>query len=157
MTALNSPLEVSVRVLALLVESYPVSVDVGRLVFMDHGVLNSADLGGPASIHPVLPTRIGELGLKRHLIEQGLDVMARAGYVELRSTDRGIEFLASDEAYSFTSILTSSYAVQLKDRARWVVSRLLSLTDEELRAEFDRAFGSWAEEFDLGPEGEVSS
>lgn len=42
----NSPVEVGVRVLAVLVESYPRALDLGQLVMLDHLVLNTADVDG---------------------------------------------------------------------------------------------------------------
>ncbi|MGL5824044.1 MAG: ABC-three component system middle component 2, partial [Nocardioides sp.] len=61
MTPLNGPLEVAVRVLMVLVEAFPEHLDLNRLVLLDHGLLHSADLGGPESLHPPVPIRAGEL------------------------------------------------------------------------------------------------
>jgi hypothetical protein len=147
-TVLNSPLEVGVRVLIVLTETFPESLDLSRLVLLDHGVINSGDLGGPSSIHPALPIRVGELSVKRSAVEEGLHVMLRAGLVEMAPTARGIEFRASDNAYSFISILASPYAGLLRDRARWIVRHFPDLSEETLRTELSSVFGSWAEEFD---------
>lgn len=46
---LNSPLEMGVRALMLLDEALPSPLDLRRLVLLDHGLLHSADLGGPAN------------------------------------------------------------------------------------------------------------
>ena len=59
-TPLNSPLEVGIRVLMLLAEAFPAGLDLNDLVLLDHGLLHSADLGGPESLHPPLPIRAGE-------------------------------------------------------------------------------------------------
>jgi hypothetical protein len=63
----------------ILTEAFLEHLDVNRLVLLDHSVLHTADLGGPESLHPPLPIRAGELGVKRTTIEQGLQVMLRAG------------------------------------------------------------------------------
>ena len=74
---LNSPIEVGIRVLMILVEAFPAHLDINCLVLLDHGLLHSADLNGPESLHPPIPIRVGELGMKRQHIEAGLQVMIR--------------------------------------------------------------------------------
>lgn len=155
---LNSPLEVGVRVLMILTEAYPKHLDVNRLVLLDHGILHSADLGGPESLHPPLPVRAGELGVKRNAIEEGLHAMVRADLVEMSTSDQGIEFVASDKAYSFVSVLASEYATALHDRVGWIFERFPDLSEEALRTELRSIFSSWSEEFapvDASTEGSV--
>lgn len=144
---LNSPLEVGVRVLMILTEAYPERLDVNRLVLLDHGVLHSADLGGPESLHPALPVRAGELGVKRTVIEEGLQVMVRAKLVDMSTGARGIGFGATDTAYSFVSVLVSDYATKLHERVEWVLGRFSDLSEETLRKEMRSIFSSWSEEF----------
>lgn len=53
MSPLNGPLESAIRILTVLAEAYPRSLDLNRLVLLDHGLLHSEDLGGPrVSTHP---------------------------------------------------------------------------------------------------------
>lgn len=144
---LNSPLEVGVRILMILTEAYPQRLDVNRLVLLDHGVLHSADLGGPESLHPPLPVRAGELGVKRTAIEEGLQVMVRARLVEMNAGDRGIEFVASDGAYAFVSVLASDYATTLHERIKWMFGHFGDLSEDALRAEMRSILSGWAEEF----------
>jgi hypothetical protein len=145
---LNSSLEVGVRVLMILNEAFPEHLDVNRLVLLDHGVLHSADLGGPDSLHPPLPIRVGELGVKRAVIEQGLQVMLRAGLVEMISKDSGIQFQASDRAFNFVSILDSDYAVALHSRVKWVLQYFTDLSEEAIRSQMRAIFDTWSEEFE---------
>ena len=146
-TALNSPVEVGVRVAMILTEAFPESLDINRLVLLDHGILNSADLGGPESLHPPLPARAGGLGVKRTSIEAGLQVMLRAGLVEMAPTPEGIQFRASETSYSFISILSARYAIALRERTKWVVQHFEDLSEGNLRSEMRAIFGRWAEEF----------
>lgn len=148
-TALNSPLEVGVRTLFLLVSAYPRRLDVNRLVLLDHSLLNSADLDGPESIHPALATRTSELGVKRTLIQQGLRILLRAELVQMSVLSDGIVFSASESAYGFTSILSTSYASMLRDRSGWAVDSFADLSEDALRSELHVVFGSWSEEFDI--------
>ncbi|WP_145964737.1 ABC-three component system middle component 2 [Rhodococcus rhodochrous] len=146
---LNSPLEVGMRVLMILAEAFPAHLDINRLVLLDHGLLHSADLNGPESLHPPIPIRVGELGVKRQHIEDGLHIMIRAGLVEMSAADSGIEFSANETSESFLNLLESDYAHALHDRARWVVEELGTVDDASLR-ELMRVISShWSEEFEV--------
>jgi hypothetical protein len=132
----------------LLSEAYPAHLDLNRLVLLDHGVLHSADLGGPESLHPPLPIRAGELGMKRTTIEQGLQVMIRAGLAEMQVGEEGIQFVASDRAYGFVNLLASEYAAGLHSRAVWVVNHFEDLSEPSLREQMRGIFDTWSEEFE---------
>lgn len=147
-TPLNSPLEVGIRVLMILAEAFPADLDLNRLVLLDHGLLHSADLGGPDSLHPPLPIRAGELGVKRRTIEDGLEAMTRAGLVQMYVSDDGFRFQASESAEGFVNLLSSNYAVALHDRASWVVGHFDDLSEATLRREMRTIFAHWSEEFE---------
>lgn len=146
---LNSPLEVGVRVLMILVEAFPAHLDINRLVLLDYGLLHSADLKGPESLHPPLPIRVGELGVKRQRIEAGLQVMIRAGLAEILAEESGIEFCATENAESFLKLLKSDYARDLHDRAHWIVEKLGTVDDARLRERMREISSHWSEEFEV--------
>ncbi|MFG2892107.1 ABC-three component system middle component 2 [Streptomyces sp. NPDC048248] len=123
MNPLNSPLEVGIRALVLLAETFPRRLDVAQLVYLDHAMLHSGHLdGGPASLHPELPVGPGELGMRRRLIEQGLVVLLRAGLADMTATEDGFLYGATDEAASFLEVLEAPYLGQLQERAEWLTS-----------------------------------
>lgn len=144
---LNSPVEVCLRTLFVLAEAYPEALDIGSLVLLDHGILNSADLGGPASLHPPLPARSGELGMKRQLIEDGLQILIRSELAELALDARGIQFRASEEAHGFTTLLQTPYASGLRERTKWIVEFLLPADEASIRNRMRSVLGNWTEEF----------
>lgn len=145
---LNSPLEVGVRVLMLLAEAFPAHLDLNRLVLLDHGLLHSADLGGPESLYPPLPIRSGELGVKRRTIQGGLEVMIRAGLAQMDAGEDGIRFQASEDAEGFVNLLVTSYAEALHDRASWVVDHFGALEESALRQQMRDVSAHWSEEFE---------
>lgn len=147
-TPLNGSLEMGLRVSAVLTAAFPHSLDVSRLVLLDHAVLHSGDLGGPASIHPDLPIKSGELGIKREWISRGLDFACRVGLAEGLPTAQGIEFRASEDAPGLLSLMTSQYYVALAERTNWAVDYFADLNDEALRAHMSEVFGHRSEEFD---------
>src|SRR5262245_19300740 len=107
MQPLNSPLELGVRALIILTAAFPRSLDLDRLVLMDYCLLHSADLGGPTSVLPAVPTRGGELGIKRSVLEHGVQVMSRAGMVALVASAGGVTYTASEEAAPFLRLVDS--------------------------------------------------
>jgi len=146
---LNGPLEVGLRVLMILVEAFPAHLDINRLVLFDYGMLHSADLDGPDSLHPPIPVRVGELGVKRQHIEDALEVMIRAGLAEMSAEGSGIEFRASETTESFLGLLESAYARALHDRAHWVVEKLGDVDDSRLRERMREISSHWSEEFEV--------
>lgn len=146
---LNSPLEVGIRILMILVEGFPAQFDMNRLVLLDYGLLHSADLSGPESLEPPIPVRVGGLGVKRQRIDAGLQVLIRAGLAEIRTEASGIEFCATEDAESFLKLLKSEYAHALHERALWVVERLGNLDIEGLREYMRKISAHWSEEFEV--------
>ena len=147
-TPLNGPLEVAVRVLMVLVEAFPEHLDLNRLVLLDHGLLHSADLGGPESLHPAVPIRAGELGIKRELVQRGVEVLVRSSLAQMETRLDGIRFWASENAEGFAGLLETEYARALSARASWVVSHFADLSDAEMREAMRMVSGHWAEEFE---------
>ncbi|MET9615404.1 ABC-three component system middle component 2 [Kitasatospora indigofera] len=121
MNPLNSPLEVGVRALVLLAETYPKGLDLAQLVVLDHAMLHSGDLHGPDSLHPDMPAQPGALGMKRRLLEEALVVLVRAGLAGVSATREGIEYHATEQGPGFVDILEAPYVEQLRERAEWAV------------------------------------
>jgi hypothetical protein len=130
----NTPLESGLRSAALLLAAYPKSCDIQRLVQYDHLIVHSGDVeSGPQSIHPAGPNRSGELLVRRKLVEQGLEFMARRLVIETSfDASGGIMYRAGEYAVVFMGALTSEYAEILKERAAWVINRFQDMSNEEL-------------------------
>ena len=145
---LNGPLEIAVRVLTVLTEAFPTRLDLNKLVLLDHALLHSADLGGPESLHPPVPIRSGELGMKRERIQEGVEVLMRADLAHMEPTPQGIHFWASERAAGFIRLLETEYARALTERAMWVVEHFGDMSDADLRGAMLTVSGHWAEEFE---------
>ncbi len=63
----NSSLEAGVRAVSFLNSYFPESLDFEHLMIIDYVLVNSADFGGPESLHPETPNRQGELSLEEKL------------------------------------------------------------------------------------------
>ncbi|BCN78910.1 ABC-three component system middle component 2 [Prescottella equi] len=147
MNPLNSPIETGVRVLMVLTSAFPDRLDLNRLVLLDHGLLHSADLGGPPSLHPPIPIRASELGVRRAAIEYGLEVLIRADLAHAGLSANGIEYWAGERADGFIGLLDTNYAAALWARALWVVTKYQGLDEVAIRHELNAVAGHWTEEF----------
>ncbi|MFJ6610029.1 ABC-three component system middle component 2 [Streptomyces sp. NPDC091289] len=132
------------RVLALLDEVSPRALDIAQLAYLDYCMLHSGEFGGPGSLHPTLPAGPGELGVKRKLIESGLQLMLRASMVEVRAERIGIVYAASDSAEGFLNVLDSKYIEDLKVRAKWVAGEIASMNEQNLGEAMKRIYATWA-------------
>lgn len=145
---LNSPLEIGIRVVALLTALYPERSDIARIVLLDHAVLHSSDFVGTNSLHPEIPGRVGELGVKRALIQEGITIMRRRGLITQDLTNTGIYFRASEDALPFLESMDASYLVRLRERCGWAAATFGGFDDNDIRARLAVVFGNWAEEFE---------
>lgn len=146
-TAFNSPLEIGIRSLVILTAVFPESLDLQYLTSFDYLTLHTGDVGGPESLHAQVPLRSGELIVRRTLIERGLLLMISRGLVERLVSPNGFQFIASEDAGAFLSMLSSHYTLKLKERAEWVATTFGESTPEELQALNRRFFKEWSPQF----------
>lgn len=145
----NSPIETGMRALILLAQSYPSQLDLQRLLEYDYIMVHTGDVDGPASIHPALPLRSGELLVRRQLIERGLMLMISRGLVTRHATPNGFFYQAEDDAGPFLDALDAEYLNDLKDRASWVVDRFHEMSDQQIRFMLTRVYDQWSREFQI--------
>lgn len=144
----NTPVETGTRVLVILASSGPMALDINRLVLLDHWLLHSGDFGGPPSLHPNTPIRSGEFGLKRRDLAVGIEVMLRAGLIDVVAQSGGICYRANDSGVSFLGLLEASYAQMLMGRAAWLATQINSIaSDSDMRNSLAATLGHWSTEF----------
>ena len=148
-TVFNNPVESALRSLVLLVEVYPATLDLQRLVYLDYLLVHSHDADGPPSLHPPTPQRDGEVAVRRGLIEQGLHLLLVRGLVERRAMSTGFEYAARDTAGSVIASLETEYSQDLRSRAQWVTSKFAQRDLTSLNAFFNKRIGHFGEEFAL--------
>lgn len=145
----NTPLECGLRLLFVLNASAPKKADLQRLIAYDYLIVHSADVvGGPTSLHPAVPFRGSEWLVKRDLVRESLDVMFARELIEKHLNPTGIYYSGCSLSSAFIKLLTSSYADDLRVRARWISQRFGDMTDGELRDFMTEHTGRWGIEFD---------
>jgi len=85
----NSPLEVGLRSLALLVAGYPKVFDLNHLVLFDFIAIHTEQFGGVTNLHPENRYHNTELLVRRPIISEGLRLFASKGLIEPKVTDTG--------------------------------------------------------------------
>lgn len=146
----NSTLETAIRALVVLEAFHPRRCDLLEMTWLDHLVVHTGDLDGadvPASLHPDLPNRAGELLVRRQLVEKGLRLMQQVHLVELFETEDGIAFGASEEAPTYLDLLQTPYSRALKERAKWMAKRFASMQSSEMRSLIEGRIGRWTADF----------
>lgn len=116
----NTPLEAGVRALLILDAFEPQAFDLATMSLLDYYIVHTGDAGGPPSLHPEINARAGEYFVRRHLVEEGLLLMARASLVEQVFTDRGIAFRAQETATAMIELFGSAYNRRLAEAAQWL-------------------------------------
>jgi hypothetical protein len=152
----NSPLETGVRAVVLLDAVHPRAFDLAHLTWCDHLVVHTSDVGGPASLHPDIPQRTGELLVRRRLVEDGIKLMRRLHMIDADVSPQGISFRASEDASAFVESLRSEYSIELKSRAVWLAAFLVKMKDTDLAGLISERIGRWVVEFQ-GEAGQPSS
>lgn len=143
----NSALETGIRSLAILTSSFPLALDLQRLVDFDYLVVHSGDANGPASLHPPIPMREGELLVRRRIIESGLSLMMSRRLIIRIASPEGITYQASDYAKPFVDSLSTPYMRSLLDRAKWVTNTFGNADTVELHDLISSFFDKWTTQF----------
>lgn len=145
----NTPLECGLRALFMLDAQRERSADLQRLVSYDYLLVHSGDVpGGPSSLHPAVPFRGSELLVKRDLVGAGLNQMHSRELLQKSFDVSGILYRATQLTSAFVALLSSSYALDLRERAKWVAINFGSFSDSELDAFMSENIGRWGGEFD---------
>lgn len=127
----NTPLEAGLRAVVLLDAFAPEAFDLTALSLLDYyavhtgdldieGVRTSSDADQPSSIHPPVASRRGEYFVRRHLIEEGLEIMERAFLLDRVADENGLSYRARDVTAAMVDLMESEYNSQLRRAARWL-------------------------------------
>lgn len=145
----NSAVELGLRSLCVLVETYPRSCDLQRLVLLDYLLVHSADVDdGPDSLHAATPQRGTEVLVRRAIIEPGLALYSRRGLIlcTAAKTD-GFTYSASDRGAAFLDTLSAKYVTMLRERAQWISATFNDLPTEQIKRYVNTELDRWGGQF----------
>ena len=147
----NTPFELGVRMVYLLMALYPRKVDLQRLVYFDYAAIYSADLNGPESLHTPVPLRGGEYTSRREVIEEGLYLMAQRSFVDVEAAHSGISFQLGENGPALVGLIGGEYSRELYKRCQWVASTLGDKDEKDIERIFGARGALWGAEF-VSPE-----
>lgn len=129
----NNSIETGLRVLAIITAGYPKSYDLQTLVYLDYLTVHTGDIDSTMkSLHPAVPSRKGELFIRRAIIDKSLSLFEKKGLIKRIFQDTGIEFEAGENAVPFIESLSEQYFIDLNIRAKWVIDKFTNLNSSEL-------------------------
>lgn len=143
----NTPFELGVRMVYLLMALYPRGADLQRLIYFDYASIYSADLGGPESLHTPVPLRGGEYASRREIIEEGLYLMASHSLVDVVADSSGINYFLGDNGPALIGLIGGEYASALSSRCKWVAETLGGKDYKALEIIFGSSGLLWGAEF----------
>lgn len=143
-TLFNSDVETGIRTLIILDALHPRRCNILELMWFDYAVVNSGQFeSGPPSLHPMTDVNTGELLVRRHSIQRGLNLLRRMHLADERHDDTGVTFSAGEEAPSFLDRLEAAYHQSLKDRAIWLMEAFGAKSADQIGADIETAIGRW--------------
>jgi hypothetical protein len=142
----NTPLEAGVRAVLILDAFAPQAFDLATMSLMDYYIVHTGDAGGPQSLHPEINVRAGEYFVRRHLVEEGLLLMARASLVEQVFTDSGIAFRAHETATAMIDLFGSAYNRRLAEAAQWMAREASDRGVDPFIQSLKDGLGRWSHE-----------
>lgn len=143
----NSPVETGLRTLVVLEAMFPRPCRLSELTWFDHAVVHTNDLGGPPSLHPDLDSSVGELLVRRKLIEDALKLLHQLHLIETSYDEQGVAYLPGEESPALVELLSSPYNQKLRECAEWVAANFRELRTDEIEDVFADRVGRWTAEF----------
>lgn len=145
----STSIEAGLRSLGILESVFPETLDIARLVALDHIMVHSRDfdVDAPESLHPPSPYRRAEPIVRRDLVRLGIDLMVARNLVHRIPTPDGFAYLASETASPFIASLESAYWINLLERSRWAAEKFGSNTSDQLSVLIRERVDTWIAEF----------
>lgn len=145
----NSPVEIGLRAACILSNIYPENYSMQQLIYFDYLTIHSDDIpDGPQGLHPKIPSRGGEILIRRESLAKGLSLYINKGLVSRNFTSEGIQYSATESTVPFLDSLQSSYCQLLRERAFWVISYFEKWSECELSRYMNEHVGKWGAEFE---------
>ena len=146
----NNYVETGLRVLTILTSSFPVAYDIDHLIYFDFMVVHSGDINrNETSLHPPVPNRRGEIVVIRTSIKTALDIFSHKGLIDIRFTETGILYSATESSVPFLESLSEDYTLALMSKAQWLMREFGTYDLSTLRELFDRSMEKTRNEFNL--------
>lgn len=142
----NTPVEIAMRCL-LNLNFCETGTDTERLMFFDYLCLNTADVGGPASIHPPIPNRGVQIFGRKELIKKALVLLLSKELIELTANESGFNYIINQSGKKFLDFFQTEYFNELKERISWTQNYFREMSNSQMREFIDINLEKWGGEF----------
>lgn len=147
----NNQLEIGLRLLCILNESYPEKISLQSLIYIDYIIIHSGDFDDKIeSIHAPVPYRESEIYIKRQLIQDSLNFLITKNLITISYDTNGIKYIASEETTPFLEKLSENYTHQLLLRVEWFFKKFESTEEKILTSIFNKKSNLTNTEFNIG-------
>ncbi len=145
----NSPTEIAIRALLILSAIPLEKMDFQRILYLDYLLVNSGDfVGGPASLHPCVPSRKSAVGIRRKDLADGMDLLVSRELIRKEfSSTSGVIYQATDLSNHFLKYLTGLHYSFLLERSKWLITHFKEANSAELAQIIGVNNGEWSAEF----------
>ncbi len=145
---INSSMEVGLRTLIILEAIKPNNIELDKLIIFDYLIVHSKDAGfNTKSLHPSTPYRVGEIFVRRQLVQEGLNLMESRELITKRYSPSGITYEASSLTAPFISYLESEYSRKIKENALLIENKFKDFSLSELKLFVMDNLDFWGGEF----------
>lgn len=111
---LNSPLELSLRILFIMVRNEEKTFDVLKLAYYDYVSTRLHDFNkNYESLHKESPYKYGEILAKNKIIKKAIDLLIKKDLVVIIYTEKGIEYKANPYSKNIVNLFNSTYSKKL--------------------------------------------
>jgi len=143
----NSIFEISIRLLVVLklIERSKLSID--ELLIYDYLILNTFDIGGPASLHAPIPNRGVQLYSKKELLKKSLSFLLSKKLTDVHNEKDGILYTINENGHLLLAYFESEYYHKLVDKTIWVNKIYGNLSRNELNQFVKKNISNWGTEF----------
>ncbi|MBC2077872.1 hypothetical protein HCA99_01430 [Listeria booriae] len=151
---LNSPIEISLRIIILLESIENSHFDVDDILLLDYYILHINDFDTKLkSIHPAIPNRENEIFVRRKGIQNSLALLESLNLIQTNYTMEGITYSSVPSNKTFSDYLETPYSIRLKENIKSInVENLDSIIANIKESLFDNP-QLWIDKFNTLGEG----
>jgi len=143
----NTPLEIATRMLIILsATSKRKRIDMDRIMYIDYLSLNTADIGGPESLHAPIPNRGVQVYAKKDLIRKGLTILLSKELIDVYPGSQGFEYSINGSGIKFLEHFHTEYFLQLVENTKWVTNAFNDSSNVKLKNFIDTNIQNWGGE-----------
>lgn len=139
----NTPVEIGVRLLMILVKS-EVEVDFDKLLVLDYLSLHSNVINDEfKSLHPDNPCHGLEIYSKIDVSKNAINLLISKGLIDIRFTSEGIAYSSNSISEYFLSFFEGEYYNELEENIERIINKFNLWDSNKLQDYIFKNIGKW--------------